>query len=38
MLGIAQGSFDHAVKYAYERKQFGKLIGEYFARCTVSHR
>lgn len=29
MLGIAQGSFDHAVKYAYERKQFGKLIGDF---------
>jgi hypothetical protein len=28
MIGIAQASFDHAVKYSYERKQFGKYIGE----------
>lgn len=27
-LGIAQGAFEHAVKYAKERKQFGKPIAE----------
>lgn len=29
MVGLAQGAFDHAVKYARERKQFGKRIGEF---------
>ncbi|CAD6566367.1 MAG: hypothetical protein TREMPRED_002502 [Tremellales sp. Tagirdzhanova-0007] len=28
MVGLAQGAFDHAVTYAYQRKQFGKLIGD----------
>ncbi|KAJ9452193.1 putative short/branched chain specific acyl-CoA dehydrogenase [Diplonema papillatum] len=27
MVGLAQGAFDVAVKYAYERKQFGVAIG-----------
>jgi len=31
MIGIAQASFDHAVKYSYERKQFGKYIGDFQA-------
>ena len=29
MIGLAQGAFDHAIKYGYERKQFGKFIGEF---------
>ena len=29
MLGLAQGAFDHALKYARERKQFGKRIGDF---------
>jgi alkylation response protein AidB-like acyl-CoA dehydrogenase len=29
MIGLAQGAFDHAVGYAYQRKQFGKLIGDF---------
>ncbi|KAI9634718.1 putative acyl-CoA oxidase [Dioszegia hungarica] len=29
MVGIAQGAFDHAVTYAYQRKQFGKYIGDF---------
>jgi len=29
MLGLAEGAFDHALKYARERKQFGKRIGEF---------
>ncbi|ORY30557.1 acyl-CoA dehydrogenase/oxidase [Naematelia encephala] len=28
MIGLAQGAFDHAVTYAYQRKQFGKFIGD----------
>lgn len=30
-VGIAQGAFDEAVRYAKERKQFGKAIGEHQA-------
>jgi len=29
MLGLAQGAFDHTVKYVKERAQFGKAIGEF---------
>jgi alkylation response protein AidB-like acyl-CoA dehydrogenase len=29
MVGLAQGALDHALKYAKERKQFGKSIGEF---------
>ncbi|MCC6217579.1 MAG: acyl-CoA dehydrogenase [Polyangiaceae bacterium] len=29
MVGIAQGSFDHAMRYVLERKQFGKAIAEH---------
>ena len=29
MVGLAQGAFDHAVSYAYQRKQFGKYIGDF---------
>ncbi|KDQ14146.1 hypothetical protein BOTBODRAFT_32932 [Botryobasidium botryosum FD-172 SS1] len=29
MLGLAQGAFDKAVPYTYQRKQFGKPIGEF---------
>jgi butyryl-CoA dehydrogenase/short/branched chain acyl-CoA dehydrogenase len=29
MLGLAQGAFGHALRYARERKQFGKRIGEF---------
>jgi alkylation response protein AidB-like acyl-CoA dehydrogenase len=28
MLGLAQGAWSHAARYAFERKQFGKAIGE----------
>lgn len=31
MVGVAQGAFDHAVQYAYQRKQFGKYIGDFQA-------
>jgi butyryl-CoA dehydrogenase/short/branched chain acyl-CoA dehydrogenase len=29
MVGLAQGAFDHAVRYAKERKQFGQPIAEF---------
>jgi butyryl-CoA dehydrogenase/short/branched chain acyl-CoA dehydrogenase len=29
MLGLAEGAFDHALRYAKERKQFGKPISEF---------
>jgi len=29
MAGVAQGSFDHGLKYAQERQQFGKPISEF---------
>jgi short/branched chain acyl-CoA dehydrogenase len=29
MVGVAQGAFDYAVTYAYQRKQFGKYIGDF---------
>ncbi|KAG9017406.1 hypothetical protein FRB93_007521 [Tulasnella sp. JGI-2019a] len=29
MLGLAQGAFDKAVPYTYQRKQFGKPVGEF---------
>jgi short-chain 2-methylacyl-CoA dehydrogenase len=29
MLGLAQGAFNHAIAYARERKQFGKIIAEF---------
>ncbi|MBK7578845.1 MAG: acyl-CoA dehydrogenase [Myxococcales bacterium] len=29
MLGLAEGAFDHALKYSVERKQFGKSIAEF---------
>lgn len=29
MLGLAQGAFDHAVKYVRERRQFGRAIAEF---------
>jgi len=28
MIGLAQAAWDQAVKYGYERKQFGKYIGD----------
>ena len=31
MLGLAQGAWSHAARYALERKQFGKAIGEFQA-------
>ena len=27
MIGLAQGAFDKAVPYAYQRKQFGQAVG-----------
>jgi short/branched chain acyl-CoA dehydrogenase len=29
MVGVAQGSFDHGLRYAQERRQFGKAIAEF---------
>lgn len=29
MLGLAQGAFDHTVKYVKEREQFGKAVAEF---------
>lgn len=29
MIGIAQGCFDHAIRYTFERKQFGKRIFDF---------
>ena len=29
MVGLAQGAFDKSVPYTYQRKQFGKPIGEF---------
>lgn len=29
MLGLAEGAFEHALKYARDRKQFGKRIGDF---------
>ena len=34
MLGLAEGAWGHAAKYAKERKQFGKPIAE-FQACAV---
>ena len=31
MLGVARGAWEHALKYAQERKQFGKPIGDFQA-------
>ncbi len=31
MVGVAQGSFDHGLRYAQERQQFGKAISEFQA-------
>jgi len=31
MVGVAQGAYEHALKYAQERKQFGKEIAEFQA-------
>jgi short/branched chain acyl-CoA dehydrogenase len=29
MVGLAQGAFDKALPYCYERKQFGQAIGDF---------
>lgn len=29
MIGLAQGVFDHALPYTFQRKQFGTLIGDF---------
>ena len=31
MVGIAQGAVEHAIAYCYQRKQFGKFIGDFQA-------
>lgn len=35
MVGVAQGAYDHAMPYLFQRKQFGSAIGEYqvWSRC-----
>lgn len=29
MIGLAQGVFDHALPYTYQRKQFGQAVGDF---------
>lgn len=29
MVGLAQGAFEKAVRYSYDRKQFGKAVGDF---------
>lgn len=29
MVGLAQGAFEKAIRYAHERKQFGQAVGEF---------
>ncbi len=29
MIGLAQGVYDHTIPYLFQRKQFGKAIGEF---------
>jgi alkylation response protein AidB-like acyl-CoA dehydrogenase len=37
MLGLAEGAWGHAARYAQERKQFGKAIAEFQAvQCTLA--
>lgn len=31
MLGVAQGAYDHAMPYLFQRKQFGRAIGDFQA-------
>lgn len=36
MLGLAEGVFEHAVKYTLERKQFGQAIFEFQVRILLA--
>ncbi len=36
--GLAQGAFEHALKYSQERQQFGKPIAEFQARAVPARR
>ena len=38
MLGLAQGAWSHAARYTFERRQFGKAIGEFQARAVRPRR
>jgi short/branched chain acyl-CoA dehydrogenase len=29
MVGLAQGAFEKALRYSYERKQFGQAVGDF---------
>lgn len=29
MVGLAQGAFEKAIRYAHERKQFGQAVGDF---------
>lgn len=38
MIGLAQGAFDNAMEYMFQRKQFGQEIGTFQVRCLFGLR